>query len=286
MTNIGDLDSINRYIQRELRRRKLERVTAVEAAKWLNERGLLRDSPHRPGLPLRRLLRKELIRGAWQESGRWWFIGKTKKGGAEQSSTLRSRRSEGGRTRLRSPARPNRGTATLGARPVERRTATARGARLDRAALEDLGFEGFVTFKDLRRGRIAEVPNAGGIYVVLREAERKPSFLQKNPGGGFKGRDPSVGPEVLRAKWIGAAYVIYIGKGDNLRRRLTQFMRFGSGEPVGHWGGRYTWQVAGSERFVVAWRQTAPVAPRTAEIQLLVRFVATYGRRPFANLTG
>lgn len=52
-----DTGAINAHIQHQLRLTGLDEVTAVEAACWLDEVGLLKDSPHRPGLPLRRLLR-------------------------------------------------------------------------------------------------------------------------------------------------------------------------------------------------------------------------------------
>lgn len=71
-----------------------------------------------------------------------------------------------------------------------------------RAALEASGFEGFVTFDELRRGGINMVPRAGGIYIVLREGEHQPVFLRESVGGHFKGQDPTVDISVLEAKWI------------------------------------------------------------------------------------
>jgi len=69
-----DVDMVNRYIQGELRRREMYEVPAVEAARWLDEAGLLRDSQHRSGLPLRKLLRARQILGQRQETNRRWFI--------------------------------------------------------------------------------------------------------------------------------------------------------------------------------------------------------------------
>lgn len=66
--------AVSLYVQLELRRRGLRDVSAVEAASWLDRAGILMDSRHRPGLPLRNLLRSGLILGQRKESGRWWFI--------------------------------------------------------------------------------------------------------------------------------------------------------------------------------------------------------------------
>jgi hypothetical protein len=70
-------DHINAFLQDQLRKRARKEVTAVEAADWLDAAGLLNDSPHRPGLPLRNLLRAGLIEAAEQRPPRSygrWFI--------------------------------------------------------------------------------------------------------------------------------------------------------------------------------------------------------------------
>jgi hypothetical protein len=123
--------------------------------------------------------------------------------------------------------------------------------------------------------------------VVLRENGKTPNYLASNPGGRFKGKDPTVAEDVLEAKWIEGAHVIYIGKADNLRRRLRQFADFGAGKPVGHWGGRYIWQIDGSGDFIVSWRRSPEgSSPRDEEIGLLMAFRQGHGGRPpFANLS-
>lgn len=82
--------------------------------------------------------------------------------------------------------------------------------------------------------------------------------------------------------------VVYIGKADVLRRRLTQFGQFGAGEPVGHRGGRLIWQLADAGDLLVAWHEiTWGEAARDYERRLLAAFAEQRsGRRPFANLTG
>jgi hypothetical protein len=73
----ASISQINLFLQDELRKRAQEEVRAVDAAGWLDAAGLLKDSRHRPGLPLRNLLRAGQIEGAEQRPPRphgRWFI--------------------------------------------------------------------------------------------------------------------------------------------------------------------------------------------------------------------
>src|SRR5688500_10134599 len=77
--SIGDgsmpnIAQINRFLQDRLAQSRLHSVTAVEAADWLDQVGLLNDAATRRGLPLRRLLRDGRIVGQRQESNSRWFI--------------------------------------------------------------------------------------------------------------------------------------------------------------------------------------------------------------------
>jgi hypothetical protein len=163
----------------------------------------------------------------------------------------------------------------------------SQGESFTRTALMEAGFKGFVTFAELREGGIEKVPHVGGIYVVLREAEDGPVFLDQSVGGRFKGKDPTVEIPILQARWIDTAACLYIGKANDLRRRLREYMRFGSGHRIGHWGGRYIWQVEGSEDLIVAWKETGKNSPRQADMDLLLAFGEVFDDRlPFANLVG
>jgi hypothetical protein len=161
--------------------------------------------------------------------------------------------------------------------------------RFDRQGLMAAGFEGFLTVEELRRGRIQQVPSGAGVYVVLRESDMAPAFLDASTGGWFKGKDPSVSKDFLHSNWVAGTPVVYIGKGDGtkgLRGRLKQFIDFGTGRAVGHWGGRLTWQVEQAARFVVAWRLVEDgESARGAELSLFDEFEQRYGRLPFANLS-
>lgn len=71
---------INDFIQRELSRQSRDRVSATEAARWLDEAGLLKDSVAKKGLPLRKLLRNGLIVGQRRDDSRRWYIESTRQG--------------------------------------------------------------------------------------------------------------------------------------------------------------------------------------------------------------
>lgn len=157
-----------------------------------------------------------------------------------------------------------------------------------RTSLEAAGFRGFVTVRDLSGGRIDDVPREPGTYVVMRARDDHPTFLRTNPAGWFKEKNPTTDVSVLEAAWVPGARTLYIGQTsqrDGLRARVKDLIDFGAGKPVGHWGGRYLWQVDCSSDFVVAWRRTPPGAnPRDEERELLRRFHEAYGRLPYANL--
>lgn len=156
------------------------------------------------------------------------------------------------------------------------------------AGLAEAGFVGFVPFADLP---LLDVPATEGVYVVVRPGAAEPVFHVRSPAGWLKGKDPSVDVERLERKWISGASVIYIGKAGvgpsgrgGLRRRLDQYRRHGAGEAVGHWGGRFIWQLWGSERLRVAWKVTPDLDPEDVESESIADFVCVYGQLPFANL--
>jgi hypothetical protein len=59
---------------------------------------------------------------------------------------------------------------------------------------------------------------------------------------------------------------------------------FGNGKPVGHWGGRYLWQLKNSANLVLCWKATPHSDPGEVEHELIRSFIAHYGALPFANL--
>ncbi len=150
----------------------------------------------------------------------------------------------------------------------------------DQPHLVDLGFVGFIPLRSLEP-KSAQVPALSAIYAVTL-VTRPAAFLDCNVGGRFKGQDPTVSGDRLAAKWVDESETVYIGRASSLRDRLGLLARFGRGDAVAHWGGRYLWQIAALEDLNVCWRwERDPVA---AERELLDTFETSIGALPFANL--
>lgn len=158
--------------------------------------------------------------------------------------------------------------------------------------LKGNGFQGFVKIKDLQNNKCNYVINSPGVYLVLFPNDQNPIFLEENIGGHFKGRNPTVPKNILEDKWVDSTKVIYIGQAGGgkskatLQKRLWQYMRFGKGEPVGHWGGRYIWQLSNSDELIICWKIIINEDSKRVESELIENFKYKFGKRPFANLNG
>ena len=149
--------------------------------------------------------------------------------------------------------------------------------------VEIAGFDGGVPIAELSRS-CAVIPDAPGVYVVVAPEEFKARFLHESSGGHFKGREPSVPVEKLHACWVPESPVLYICKATRLQIRIKQYLRFGAGHPVPHWGGRHIWQLSNAQELLFYWKPTPADDPRDAERSMLALFRAEYGRLPFANM--
>lgn len=150
----------------------------------------------------------------------------------------------------------------------------------DRQHLTELGFVGFLPLRSLE-AKSERVPALPGNYMVTLDA-RRAAFLTRSVGGRFKGKDPTVAVDLLEAKWLDNTDTVYIGRATSLRGRLGLLARFGRGDAVGHWGGRYLWQITALEDLRVCWRLESD--PVEAERELLDSFENIMGGLPFANL--
>lgn len=133
------------------------------------------------------------------------------------------------------------------------------------------------------------IPNEKGVYIVLRESSDPVSFLGESVGGHFKSKNPTATIKELTKKWIPNTEIMYIGQcgsGDSkgtLRSRIKQYMDFGLGKPVGHWGGRYIWQLSDHKDLSLVFKAYPDEDPREVEQELIYRFMKIYGDEPFAN---
>lgn len=127
------------------------------------------------------------------------------------------------------------------------------------------------------------VPCSQGVYAIMLPKEFDPIFEIHSCAGFFKGKDPTVTREQLESNWVENADVIYFGKATNLRQRLGQYLRFGKGVSVGHWGGRLIWQLANPQQLQIGWLETPHENPRSIEKSLIEGFRSHYGKAPFAN---
>lgn len=170
---------------------------------------------------------------------------------------------------------------------TSRRWQPHRTMILDRADLERRGFQGFESVSVLLKTAV-RIPAECGVYVALRVKPDLPRFLEVNPAGRFKKKDPTRPVQVLEAKWSKASGLVYIGKAGpsptrTLRKRISEYLRFGTGARVAHQGGSATWQLTDSHDLLIAWMPTGNRNPRDVERGLLREFRECYGRLPFAN---
>lgn len=140
-----------------------------------------------------------------------------------------------------------------------------------RGDLEELGFQGLIPFAALPS---SDVPDAAGVYCVLRIGHSHPLFV---PVGAGRAPYPVV---ALEAAWVEGAEVLYFGKATCLRRRLAAYRRSGDGRTNTHQGGRSVWQLGDADCLLVAWLPTPDQNPGPIESQLIRAFAEAWGALP------
>lgn len=135
-------------------------------------------------------------------------------------------------------------------------------------------------------GELSQEQNNGnykGVYIIVRpDSFHKIDFAENSPAGWFKGKNPTVSIEQLKAKWTDDTNILYIGKSEtSVKRRMQQHVRFWNGESVAAWGGRSIAQIQGFEDLEVWYLPCEN--PSETEKALLNRFKDQYQKLPFAN---
>jgi len=164
---------------------------------------------------------------------------------------------------------------------------------MDFNSLESINNEGFTGFKKTKELWLDKscIPKERGVYFVLNPDYLNFSFINPGVGGFFKGKDPNVSETILLEKYIEDSQVVYIGKAGSptgnatLNSRLGQYLRFGQTKNVGHWGGRYIWQLQNHAELIFCWKPTPNEDPRIVETYYINLFKNQFGTLPFANLT-
>lgn len=159
--------------------------------------------------------------------------------------------------------------------------------------IHKLNFTGFKPIRDLAVDT-SVIPAIQGVYIILKQCTQPPEFRAIGSGGRHKGKNPNVDIFTLHENWIDDTDILYIGKVGNgknkrtLRMRISEYIRFGNGKNVRHWGGRLIWQLENYEDLLVCWLPMDDTAnPEDYERELIQHFKITHnGRRPFANLKG
>lgn len=151
--------------------------------------------------------------------------------------------------------------------------------------IEEFKKAGFIGFKKINELFFdsSMLPDKNGVYLVLNIDNKPGEFLTVGSGGHFKGKDPNISLAELKSNWVDNTKVVYIGKATSLKTRLRQYLGFGQGKNIGHYGGRLIWQLKYSNDLVVYWKSLT-TDPREFEADLIQQFVKTFGCRPFANL--
>ena len=160
---------------------------------------------------------------------------------------------------------------------------------IDIIEIKKNNFCGFKTVKELWESR-NDIPKEMGVYLVIDPNFKKTEFINPGVGGFFKGKDPNVPISELKLNYVPNSQVVYIGKagGSNskatLYSRIGQFLNFGKTKNVGHWGGRYIWQIKKYENLIFCWKETPNIEPVKIERDLINLFINQFGKMPFANL--
>ncbi|MEH7224460.1 hypothetical protein V7112_11695 [Bacillus sp. JJ1566] len=156
-------------------------------------------------------------------------------------------------------------------------------------SIKDYGFEGYIPVSQLMQDH-SIIPHIRGVYMVLYTPDYSPEFLMEGTGGFFKGKDPNVPLEELKDNWVNDTKVVYIGKAGGekssatLNSRIKQFLKFGSGKNVSHFGGRLIWQIENIDDLIICWKELPVDNPHDVKKHLIKRFTKIHRKRPFANL--
>jgi len=153
--------------------------------------------------------------------------------------------------------------------------------------LKQNNFEGFISIEKLWENN-SIIPKKQGVYLVLNEEKENIEFLETGIGGIYQDKNPNVSINRLTNEFIPNSLVVYIGKANNLRVRIKQYLNFGRKDNILHYGGRFIWQLENSRNLLFCWKILPDnESPKVIESKLILEYRQQFtNRRPFANLQG
>lgn len=142
----------------------------------------------------------------------------------------------------------------------------------------------FIKFVDLDDAKqLSKVPKAPGIYKVIKP-DNMGNIKFKN--AQFKDPKHNVSAAEAKLKYGATPYteVLYIGKAQDLNRRLGQYVRFGLKKCSIHKGGRFIFTIEDWQNLKVQYIECEE--PRAREKKELESFKKKNKTLPFANHRG
>ena len=148
------------------------------------------------------------------------------------------------------------------------------------------------TFEEYKKeldeyGKISSITTESGIYKV-----HMPQNFELVITSGtdaikvHRGKNLLYPVQKLEEKWesirlLDKEGILYVGKAKNLRRRITEFVKYGYEDCKTHRGGLAIWQLKNNKELLI---EIIPCGnPREKERQLLIEYHDKYGEYPFAN---
>ncbi len=162
---------------------------------------------------------------------------------------------------------------------------------LTKSSLEDVGFIGFTTVRELQATTLRRPElSKRGLYVVVCPRGYKPDFIDLEKARRTRNVIKPWSRDKLLKKWVPETEILYLDRaGDDkkqrsLRRCITDLVRHSQGKTTDqgpHIGGELLWQLKGYENFELGYLPTD--TPKELERSLLAWFYSKTGRVPYAN---
>ncbi len=144
---------------------------------------------------------------------------------------------------------------------------------------------------ELHSGFINIIPEQAGIYyveipsgfelIVMNETDGLKKVGKKKPFKVYYKEDME--HWLVQYKINSKNKILYVGKADNLKKRLEEYINFGYGVETHHFhsGGRAIWYLKNNKSLLISYELCDN--PPKKEAEQIDRHILKYGEKPFAN---